>query len=86
MDERNDTLRDLRTRAGWSLRRAGKALGLDQGWLSQIETGLRPLSSRLVERMAALYSTPPDNIVTAEDVLGAAALTRERAQAAGVDR
>lgn len=52
-------LKYVRTKAGLSLTKAAKQLGLDKGNLSRIEHGIYPVSNDLRDRMMRLYGYSP---------------------------
>jgi len=56
-------LRELREKAGFSLRKAAVAIDVDVAILSKMERGERRLSKELVLKLAELYKTNPDKLV-----------------------
>jgi transcriptional regulator with XRE-family HTH domain len=56
-------LRELREKAGFSLRKAAVAIDIDVAILSKMERGERKLSKVLVLKLAELYKTNSDKLV-----------------------
>ncbi|MCX6252294.1 MAG: helix-turn-helix transcriptional regulator [Bacteroidetes bacterium] len=56
-------LRELREKAGFSLRKAAVAIDIDVAILSKMERGERKFSKELVLKLADLYKTNPDKLV-----------------------
>jgi transcriptional regulator with XRE-family HTH domain len=56
-------LRELREKAGFSLRKAAVAIDVDVAILSKMERGERRFSKELVLKLAELYKTNPDKLV-----------------------
>jgi transcriptional regulator with XRE-family HTH domain len=56
-------LRELREKAGFSLRKAAVAIDIDVAVLSKIERGERKFSKELVLKLAELYKTDSDKLV-----------------------
>ena len=56
-------LRDLREKAGFSLRKAAVAIDIDVAILSKMERGERKFSKELVLKLAELYKTDSDKLV-----------------------
>ena len=55
-------LGQLRAKAGFTSSSAAKALGVSKGHINNIECGRSALPASLLERMAKLYQTPPEDI------------------------
>jgi HTH-type transcriptional regulator, competence development regulator len=58
-------LRELREKAGFSLRKAAVAIDVDVAILSKMERGERKLSKEWVLKLAELYKADPDKLVIA---------------------
>ena len=56
-------LRELRGKAGFSLRKAAVAIDIDVAILSKMERGERKFSKELVLKLAELYKTNPDKLI-----------------------
>ena len=56
-------LRELREKAGFSLRKAAVAIDIDVAILSKMERGERKFSKELVLKLAELYKTDSDKLV-----------------------
>ncbi len=56
-------LRELREKAGFSLRKAAVAIDIDVAILSKMERGERKFSKDLVLKLAELYKTNSNNLV-----------------------
>ena len=56
-------LRELREKAGFSLRKAAVAIDIDVAILSKMERGERKFSKDLVLKLAELYKTDSDSLV-----------------------
>jgi transcriptional regulator with XRE-family HTH domain len=56
-------LRELREKAGFSLRKAAVAIDIDVAILSKMERGERKFSKELVLKLAELYKTNSDKLV-----------------------
>ena len=56
-------LRELREKAGFSLRKAAVAIDIDIAILSKMERGERKFSKELVLKLAELYKTNSDKLV-----------------------
>ena len=56
-------LRELREKAGFSLRKAAVAIDIDVAILSKMERGERKFSKELVLKLAELYNANPDKLV-----------------------
>jgi HTH-type transcriptional regulator, competence development regulator len=56
-------LRELREKAGFSLRKAAVAIDIDVAILSKLERGERKFSKDLVLKLAELYKTNSDKLV-----------------------
>ena len=56
-------LRELREKAGFSLRKAAVAIDIDVAILSKLERGERKFSKDLVLKLAKLYKTNSDKLV-----------------------
>ena len=56
-------LRELREKAGISLRKAAVAIDIDVAILSKMERGERKFSKELVLKVAELYKTNPEKLV-----------------------
>jgi transcriptional regulator with XRE-family HTH domain len=56
-------LRELRNKAGFSLRKAAVAIDIDVAILSKMERGERKFSKELVLKLAELYKTNSDKLV-----------------------
>ncbi|MCL4482686.1 MAG: helix-turn-helix transcriptional regulator [Bacteroidetes bacterium] len=56
-------LRELREKAGFSLRKAAVAIDVDVAILSKMERGERKFSKDLVLKLAELYKTNSDKLV-----------------------
>jgi transcriptional regulator with XRE-family HTH domain len=56
-------LREFREARGFSLRAAAGSLAVDAGYLSRVETGKARPSSELLERAAAEYEVPADELM-----------------------
>jgi transcriptional regulator with XRE-family HTH domain len=59
------SLKDYRTGRKISQRQLAKALGVTQAYVSQLESGARPLSRQLAERLGALPDLPPSVVPAA---------------------
>ncbi|WP_059102523.1 helix-turn-helix transcriptional regulator [Shouchella shacheensis] len=58
-------IRILRQQHGYSLEAAAKQVGISTGYMSQIESGKRHVSSDLAEKIATLYDTKREELFTA---------------------
>jgi transcriptional regulator with XRE-family HTH domain len=56
-------LRDLREKAGLSLRKTAVYADIDVAILSKMERGERPLSKDLIIKLAKLYRVNPDKLI-----------------------
>ena len=56
-------LRELREKAGFSLRKAAVAIDIDVAILSKMERGERKFSKELVLKLAELYKTNSDKLI-----------------------
>ncbi len=56
------TIRDMRDRAGYSLRSFAAELGIDHGHLGRVERGERRPGNALRNRIAAALGVPLDHI------------------------
>ena len=56
-------LRELREKAGFSLRKAAVAIDIDVAILSKMERGERKFSKELVLKLAELYKTDSDKLI-----------------------
>jgi predicted nucleotidyltransferase len=56
-------LRELRMKAGISLRKAAKLVGIDIAILSKMERGERKFSKALIIKFAELYNVDPDELM-----------------------
>lgn len=56
-------LRELREKAGFSLRKAAVAIDVDVAILSKMERGERKFSKEVVLKLAELYKTDPDKLI-----------------------
>lgn len=56
-------LRELRAKAGFSLRKAAVAIDVDVAILSKMERGERKFSKEVVLKLAELYKTDPDKLI-----------------------
>jgi len=56
-------LRELREKAGFSLRKAAVAIDIDVAILSKMERGERKFSKDLILKLAELYKTNSDKLV-----------------------
>ncbi len=56
-------LRELREKAGLSLRKAAVQVDIDVAILSKMERGERKLSKELIVKLSELYNFNPDNLI-----------------------
>lgn len=56
-------LRELREKAGFSLRKAAAAIDIDVAILSKMERGERKFSKELILKLAELYKTSSDKLI-----------------------
>lgn len=56
-------LRELRAKAGFSLRKAAVAIDVDVAILSKMERGERKFSKEVVLKLAELYKTDPNKLI-----------------------
>jgi transcriptional regulator with XRE-family HTH domain len=57
-----ELLRDLRERRGVSLRAAARGVGVDPGHLARVESGEKPVSGGLSEKLSSYYDVDPDAV------------------------
>ncbi|MBT9581846.1 helix-turn-helix transcriptional regulator [bacterium] len=65
---------------GWSQRKVARTLGCSQPYVAQVETGHRPVSRRIAEKLEILYGVPAGSYTNANFVRGRPPLTEETRQ------
>lgn len=58
----NSPARNARLRTGMSIEEAAKKIGIQGGYLSEIERGKRKVGSERARQIADLYGVPQDSI------------------------
>lgn len=60
-----ELVKELRSKRGESLRAAARELDVDPAYLSRVESGQKPVSSTLRERISDHYEVDPDILTLA---------------------
>ncbi|MBN1461061.1 MAG: helix-turn-helix transcriptional regulator [Armatimonadetes bacterium] len=63
MDEAREAIRDRRRSLLWSVRRLAREAHLSPGYISQIESGKRPLTARAAGQIAEALGVPPYDLL-----------------------
>lgn len=63
MSTTGQKLRELREKAGFTLRKAAMQAGIDVAILSKVERGERKLSKELILKLAELYNENPEKLI-----------------------
>ena len=56
-----ENIRKLRENAGFNQTSLARFLGVDQSFISKVEKGERPISTEMLERLAALFGVHSDS-------------------------